>query len=125
MSKYPYFTICACVKKSNCRIGYTKPVRRKKLKNFKDYPDQQQHSTPNPELDNVSAEELTKRLAGAYNGKSSGNMFAQILKEAEKSKRAGTLSNEELDAFYQQFSPMVSPVQRKMLQRVIHKLKEI
>ena len=95
------------------------------MKNFKDYPYQQQQSTPNPELDNVSAEELTKRLAGAYNGKSSGNMFAQILKEAEKSKRAGTLSNEEIETFYQNFSPMLNSMQRKKLRSIVEDLKNI
>ena len=100
------------------------------MKNFKDYSSKQpptpenisQNTQPQEEL---SAEELTKRLARAYNGKSSGNILMQILKEAEKSKRAGTLTNQEIDDFYRQFSPMVSPVQRKMLKRVIDKLKEI
>ena len=31
----------------------------------------------------------------------------RILAEAEKSKRAGTLSNQEIDAFYQSFAPML------------------
>ena len=102
------------------------------MKNFRNYQPQtpsepQNNSAPENKGANetVSAEELTKRLARAYNGKSSGNMLAQILAEAEKSKRAGTLTNDEIDAFYRQFSPMVSPVQRKMLKRVIDKLKEI
>ena len=104
--------------------------RRVVLRNFKDYesktpPTPNENANPTPASESLSAEELTKRLARTYNGKSSGNMLAQILKEAEKSKRAGTLTNEEIEAFYRQFSPMVSPVQRKMLRRVIDKLKEI
>ncbi len=100
------------------------------MKSFKDY-QSPTHFTSNVEQKSddaaktISAEELTKRLASAYNGKSSGNMLAQILSEAEKSKRAGTLTNEEIDAFYAQFSPMVSPSQRNMLKRVIAQLKEI
>lgn len=96
------------------------------MKNFKDYSSNSQ-STPNQQAPNqpFSAEELTKRLAQSYNGKSSGNMFAQILSEAEKSKRAGTLTNQEIDNFYTQFYPMLSPSQRKMLKRIVDKLKEI
>jgi DNA replication protein DnaD len=72
-----------------------------------------------------SASELTKALASAWSGKSSGAMLKEILQEAEKSKRAGTLSNEEIDAFYTQFAPMLSPLERKKLQMVVKKLKEI
>ncbi|MBQ8320197.1 MAG: hypothetical protein IJX81_04890 [Clostridia bacterium] len=71
------------------------------------------------------AEELTKKIASAYDGKSSGEIWLNILSEAEKSKRAGTLSNEEIDAFYTQFSPMLSEGQRKQLKSVVEKLKKI
>ena len=52
-------------------------------------------------------------------------MWKQILAEAEKSKRAGTLSNEEIEGFYQTFSPMLDGVQRKRLRAVVDRLKEI
>ena len=48
-----------------------------------------------------------------------------ILTEAEKSKRAGTLSNEEIEAFYQSFAPMLDASQRKRLRAVVDRLKEI
>ena len=73
----------------------------------------------------ASAEELTKKIASAYDGKSSADMLRNILAEAEKSKRAGTLSNEEIEKFYQTFSPMLDSGQRKKLRAIVEKLKEI
>ncbi len=100
------------------------------MKNFKDYESNAQMPKMDSakragEQENISADELIQRLARTYNGKSNGNMLAQILKEAEKSKRAGTLTNQEIDVFYNQFSPMLSHTQRGMLKRVVDKLKEI
>lgn len=72
-----------------------------------------------------SATDLTKRIAAAYDGKSSLGMWKEILSEAEKSKRAGKLTNEEIDEFYAQFSPMLDEAQRRQLKAVVEKLKEI
>jgi DNA replication protein DnaD len=73
----------------------------------------------------AGAEELAQKIAKAYNGKSNMAMMRNILQEAEKSKRAGTLSNEEIEAFYQSFAPMLSPPQRKQLRVIVDKLKAI
>ena len=73
----------------------------------------------------ASAEELTQKIARAYHGKSNGDMLRSILAEAEKSKRAGTLTNEEIENFYQTFSPMLDNAQRKRLQVVVERLKNI
>ena len=90
------------------------------MKSFKNYTGE----TPNME-NTASAEELTKKIASAYDGKSSADMLRNILAEAEKSKRAGTLSNEEIEKFYQTFSPMLDSGQRKKLRAIVEKLKEI
>ena len=52
-------------------------------------------------------------------------MLRNILQEAEKSKRAGTLSNEEIEAFYQSFAPMLNSTQRKQLRAIVDKLKAL
>ena len=75
--------------------------------------------------DTKSAEELTKKIASAYNGMSNMDMLKNILIEAEKSKRAGTLSNQEIEAFYQNFSSMLNGFQRKKLREIVDRLKEI
>ena len=77
------------------------------------------------EEDGVGAAELTKKIAAAYDGKSSGAMWSDILREAEKSRRAGTLSDEEIDEFYRQFSPFLEAGQRRQLKSVVEKLKKI
>ena len=100
------------------------------MKSFKDYrPSAGSQNQSSSGTGNVgqgeTAEELTRKLAAAWGGKSSGAMMKEILTEAERSKRAGKLSNEEIDEFYKQFSPMVNGAQRIMLKKVVEKLKEI
>ena len=71
----------------------------------------------------LDAESLTQKIAEAYHGKSNIERLKGILSEAEKSKRAGTLSNEEIEAFYQSFAPMLDGVQRKQLRIIVERLK--
>ena len=98
------------------------------FKNFNGIPNPHK-STPTPPTPPPnapsSAEDLTKRLAEAFDGKSSSTMLKSILTEAEKSKRAGTLSNAEIDAFYAQFAPMLNPAQQSALKGIIEKLKKL
>ena len=109
------------------------------MKSFKEYAKQ----TPSPQSSSInqdktggtesvqaeqatmSATELANRLARSYNGKSNAAMLQNILAEAEKSKRAGTLSNAEIDAFYQSFAPMLDAAQKRKLRVVVERLKEI
>lgn len=100
------------------------------MKSFKEYrstatPQSNHSSNAENKKNGETAEELTRKLAAAWGGKSSGAMMKEILTEAERSKRAGKLSNEEIDEFYKQFSPMVNGVQRAMLKKVVEKLKQI
>ena len=96
------------------------------MKSFKDYePNSSQNERTEENKAYESAEDLTKRLADAFNGKSSGAMLKEILSEAERSKRAGALTNEEIDAFYEQFSPMLNFAQRSVLKNVVEKLKKL
>ncbi len=98
------------------------------MKSFKDY------STPAPTKDpantqknndGATAEELTQQIARAYHGKSNGEMLRNILAEAERGKRAGTLSNDEIENFYRSFAPMLDGFQRKKLRAIVDKLKAI
>jgi hypothetical protein len=88
------------------------------MKSFKDYSKEEVKQ-------GATAEELTKKIASAYHGKSNMDIFKSILAEAERGKRAGTLSNEEIEAFYQNFAPMLDGMQRRRLRAVVDKLKEI
>ena len=82
-------------------------------------------ATQTEQMQGASAEELTRKLAAAYNGKSNAVMLKNILEEAEKSKRAGTLTNAEIEAFYQSFAPMLDATQKRKLRSVVEKLKQI
>ena len=94
------------------------------MKSFKDY--QNPDSTKDEStFQNATAEDLTKQIARAYHGKSNAEMMRNILMEAEKSKRAGTLSNEEIENFYRTFSPMLDGIQRRKLRAIVEKLKAI
>ncbi len=73
----------------------------------------------------ITAERLTKQIAAAYRGQSNKNVLADIISSAEKGKRDGTLTNEEIDAFYRQFSPMLNFVQRKKLAQIVEQIKRI
>ena len=91
------------------------------MRSFKEYDNQSSKSSEKT----ATAEELMRQMASAYNGVSNADMLRNILKEAEKSKRAGTLSNAEIDAFYQSFAPMLDNSQRKRLRVVVDRLKSI
>ena len=97
------------------------------MRSFKNYQKEGERQEGEGRESNTAsnAEELTKKIAKAYNGRSNGDMLKSILMEAEKSKRAGTLSNEEIDRFYQSFAPMLDSAQRKRLRQVVERLKEI
>lgn len=101
------------------------------MKSFRNYVDEPQEinndqtASENKAEESASAEQLGERIAAAYNGKSNADIWKNILSEAEKSRRAGTLSDAEIDAFYQTFSPMLNSTQRKKLQSIVEKLKSI
>ena len=107
------------------------------MKSFKEYAKQNGNTADNPQMKNennqtgggnqptATAEELAQKLARSYNGKSNAAMLKNILEEAEKSKRAGTLTNAEIEAFYQSFAPMLDATQKRKLRSVVEKLKQI
>ena len=69
--------------------------------------------------------ELAKVLSRAMNGKSEGQLLQKIIAEAERGKREGTLTNADLDNFYNALAPMVDGFKRKKLKEVITRLKNI
>ena len=69
--------------------------------------------------------DLIGSLAGKYNGASEEELMKAIVKEAEKGKRNGTLSNEDIDRFVSMLSPMLDGKKRAMLNKVATELKKI
>lgn len=77
------------------------------------------------EEDAAAATELARKALSGYNGRSDTAMLNEILRRAEADKRAGKLTDGQIDAFYAQFSPMLTPAQRKKLLSVVERLKKI
>ena len=100
------------------------------MKDFKSYSE----NTPDdkPENGNGSGEgaynntvQLAKILSKAMNGKSEGQILHTIISEAERGKREGTLTNADLDNFYNALSPLLDGFKKRKLREVIIKLKNI
>lgn len=65
------------------------------------------------------AEEMMKK----YNGKSEGEIMTDLLAMAMERKKAGTLTNAEIDAFVSAVTPMLNGSQKKKLEQIVKKLK--
>lgn len=68
---------------------------------------------------------LAATLAKAFAGKSEGEILSTIIAEAEQGKRDGTLTNADIDNFYNALAPLLDGFKRRKLQQIISKLKSI
>lgn len=69
--------------------------------------------------------ETFSKLSQTYEGKSADDIMKAIIVEAEKSRKAGTLSDKDIDNFASSVAPLLSEKQRKTLSLVVEKLKKI
>ena len=95
------------------------------MKDFKSYTPPPEENNQKPRGDVNSTVELAKVLSKAMNGKSEGQLLQTIIAEAERGKREGTLTNNDLDNFFVALSPLLDGYKRKKLKEVIAKLKSI
>ena len=94
------------------------------MNDFKSYnPPEDKNDNDKTELNTTV--DFANAIAKAMSGKSQGQLWQQILSEAERGKREGRLTNADLDNFYNTVSPMVDGFKRKKLKEVIAKLKQI
>ncbi len=100
------------------------------MKDFKSYSNERQDKQPD-ECAGGSAQsynhtvELAKVLTKAMSGKNEGQILHTIIAEAERGKREGTLTNQDLDNFYTALSPLLDGIKKRKLREVIIKLKSI
>ena len=87
------------------------------MKDFKSY------TQDDGGFENDKGVELVKRVAASMQGKSSGEIMRAVIEEAEKGKRAGTLTNEDLDNFYSLMSPTLDGFRRRKLKSIVERLK--
>ena len=69
--------------------------------------------------------EMAKIISKAMNGKSTAQIMQTIISEAERGKRDGTLTNADLDNFYNALSPLLDGAKKRKLKQVIENLKNI
>lgn len=68
---------------------------------------------------------MAAMLAKAFEGKSEAQVLHTILAQAERGKRDGTLTNADLDNFYNTLAPLLDGFKRQKLKSIIAKLKAI
>lgn len=93
------------------------------MKDFKSYKPNENDKKNDPKL--TQSVDFAKTIANAMNGKSEGQILKTIIAEAERGKRNGTLSNEDIDKFAASVAPFLDGQKRKKLKEVVAKLKEI
>lgn len=69
--------------------------------------------------------EMAKIISKAMNGKSTAQIMQTIISEAERGKREGTLTNADLDNFFNALSPLLDGAKKRKLKQVIENLKNI
>ncbi len=65
-----------------------------------------------------------KNFAGKYEGASENELILEIMKEAEKGRRNGTLTDSDIDRFKNMLEPMLNSAQRQKLYKVIEQIKK-
>lgn len=69
--------------------------------------------------------DMATMIAGAMNGKSEGQILQTIIAQAEQGKRDGTLTNADIDNFYNAIAPMLDGFKRQKLKSIVARLKSI
>ena len=76
-------------------------------------------------FDDDNGVKLVKQVADSMKGKSSGEIMRAVIDEAERGKRAGTLTNADLDNFYQLMAPTLDGFRRRKLKSIVDRLKKL
>lgn len=77
----------------------------------------------NPFNGNDSAFEMLKNISAKYEGASRSELLSAIFAEAARARKAGTLSDSEIEKFVASVSPMLSKSQKEQLEEVVERIK--
>lgn len=83
------------------------------------------NNQPKNEGQKQEMQQMAKQLADAFEGKGETDVLKAIYKEAERGRKAGTLSDADLENFVKTVEPILSASQKKKLDFVINKLKNM
>ncbi len=95
------------------------------MQDFNSYSEQEKRAQKKAEQAAAESDALAKQLAAALAGKGEADILRAIYKEAERGRKAGTLTDEELDRFAAAIAPLLDAAKRKKLEQVIKKLKSV
>jgi hypothetical protein len=84
-----------------------------------------QYSNDNGNGQGVDLFKLVTLLSQKYDGKNQNELIKAVYQEAEKGKRNGTLTNEQIDTFVAVLSPALDEKKRKLLKKIATELKKI
>ena len=98
------------------------------MKDFKSYSQNGAGATGAKSGDGANVNQtvnMAAMLAKAFEGKSEAQVLQTIIAQAEQGKRDGTLTNADLDNFYNTLAPLLDGFKRQRLKGIIAKLKAI
>lgn len=97
------------------------------MKDFKSFSDGRdgKGNSPDGGFEDDKGVNMIKKVAAGMQGKSSGDIMKAVIEEAERGKRAGTLTNADLDNFYNLMAPTLDGFKRQKLKSIIARLKRI
>ena len=79
---------------------------------------------PNTNNQNAGAYDMLKNFASKYEGASKSDLISAIKKEAEKGRKNGTLSDNDIDNFANMLLPMLNNNQKAELKKIVEELKK-
>ncbi len=95
------------------------------MQDFNDFIKNGEKNRAEKPRDEQSIIDMVTKMAKQFDGKSENELIRAVFDEAKKRKKAGTLSNSEIDGFYSMLYPMLDDKQRKMLTKIVNELKRI
>ena len=96
------------------------------MKDFKSFSDgRKENNGKNSDFDNDKGVNLVKNVANSMKGKSQGDIMRAVIEEAERGKREGTLTDADLDNFYNMMAPTLDGFKRQKQKNIIARLKRI
>ena len=93
------------------------------MRNFNDYKPEERNTFSKDGLSEAELSEKFFSLAEEFEGKNGDDVLKAIVKEAERGRKNGTLSDKDIDDFSDMISPMLTDGQRKTLDKVVKRLK--
>ncbi len=95
------------------------------MKDFKSFSEDDGGKGGKADFENDKGVNLVKQVASSMKGRSESDIFRAVIAEAERGKRNGTLTNADLDNFYNLMAPTLDGFRRQKLKSIIARLKRI